>query len=216
MPSRNQAIIRRQINRLNLLIKERAANIPALLAIATIVENITDKVNSLWQAFQAAAISGDKERHERDESIRLLLDWVQSWRPVIMLAAEGAAMNLHNLPSGGATADDVILVAEDMVKFISDNPDMETYREQAVQSLGDRLVNAKKETAEATAALPAEAATREAYSEVCIEANVILTRCLNIVRAAFGRTSPEYKQFIARASAKEEEEIEAESVLGEE
>ena len=216
MPSRNQAIIRRQINRLNLLIRERAGSAPALIAIAVIVEKVTEKVNSCWQAFQAVAVSGDKERHERDESIRLLLDWVQSWRPVIMLAAEGAAMNLHNLPSGGATSDDVILVAEDMVKFISDNPDMETYREQAVQSLGERLDNAKKETAEATAALPAEAAAREAYSEACIEANAVLTRCLNIVRATFGRTSPEYKQFIARASAKEEEEIEAESVLGEE
>lgn len=35
------------------------------------------------------------------------------------------------------------------------------------------------------------------------------------VRAVFGATSREYKQFIARGSAKEEEEIEQESAVGE-
>ena len=216
MPSRTQIIIRRHINRLNLLIKERAAQIPALLAIAGIVESITEKVNSAWQNYQAAAVSGDKERQERDEAIRLLLDWVQSWRPVIMLASEGAENNLRNLPAGAATPDDAILVAGDMLNFINENADMETYRERAIESLGERLENARKETAEATAALPAEAGARDAYSEACIEANAILTRSLGIVRASFGRTSPEYKQFISRASAKEEEEIEAEASIGEE
>jgi hypothetical protein len=215
MPSRSQAIIRRQINRLNMLIKEQAGSVPALTAIAAIVEDITNKINNLWQAFQSAVVSGDKERQERDTAIRLLLDWVQSWRPVIMITAESAASNLRSLPAGGATPDDVILVAEDMVKFIESNADMEGCRETAIASLGGLLENARKETSEATAAYPAEAAAREAYSEACIEANTILTRCLSIVRAAFGRTSPEYKQFIARSSAKEEEEIEAESNIGE-
>ena len=63
----------------------------------------------------------------------------------------------------------------------------------------------------------AEAAARTAYTEACIEANIVLVRGTEIVCSIFGRTSPEYKQFIARASAaKEEEEIEAELVFGEE
>jgi hypothetical protein len=198
------------------LIKDRAAQVPALLAIAGLVENVTDQVNNAWQTYQAASVSGDKERQERDESVSLLLDWVQSWRPVIMLVSEGAEANLRNLPAGGATPDDIILVAGDMLNFINENADMESYRERAIESLGERLENARKETAEATAALPSEVGARDAYSEACIEANAILTRSLGIVRAAFGRTSPDYKQFISRASAKEEEEIEAEANFGEE
>ena len=45
----------------------------------------------------------------------------------------------------------------------------------------------------------------QAYTEACLIANEALVKGLDIIRAIFGATSPEYKQFIARASSKEEE-----------
>ena len=85
----------------------------------------------------------------------------------------------------------------------------------AISDLGDTLDNAKKETAEATAALPAESVAREVYAEACLKANSVLIRGTEIVRAIFGRTSPEYKQFIARSTNKETDEVEEESQIGE-
>ena len=111
--------------------------------------------------------------------------------------------------------DDVIRTAEDMAEFIKGNPGAESFRSEAMAALGEMIAAAKKETAEASDALPAEAAARQAYSEACLAANSILTRGTEVIRALFGRTSREYKQFIARTGAKEEAEIEEESLVGE-
>ncbi len=211
MPSRNQSMIRRDINRLNETIQRHKEKKPALAAISSRVAAATDKVNAAWQEFQAKAVAGDREREERETAISFLIDWIQNWRPVMMIIIPGADANIRNLPSSGATPDDVIRVAEDMIKFINNNPAAQEFRESALNDMGEGLENAKKETMEATASLPAEAAARHAYSEACVDANPILVGGLTIVRSMFGRTSPEYKLFIARADSEEEEE-EAEAI----
>jgi len=214
MAIRTQAIIRRGINRLDDLIQDHEQAYPVLSAIAPTVTTARNSVNEAWQSYQSAAVAGDRERAERNESIDNLMDWVQQWRPVIFLLVPGADKNIRNLPSGGATPDDVIRTAEDMVKFISTNPDAKSFSENAEDDLGNRLEEAKKETDEARAALPAEAITRNIYSEACIDANTILVRSLNVVRSVFGPKSPEYNQFALRASKKEKDEIDQETLVG--
>ena len=216
MPSRNQVIIRRDINRLKDTIERTKDSNPALSGILPTVIAVCNEVNQAWQEFQQTAVQGDKERDERDESINVLVKWIQRWRPVIMLSVPGADQNLKKLPSSGATPDDVIRVAEDMIDFINVKTEASSFKDTANSDLGDALTNAKKETTEATAILPQETSKRQAYTDACLVANEVLVKGLDIVRAIFGRTSPEYKQFIARASEKEEEEIEAEASVGEE
>lgn len=215
MPTRNQSMIRRDINRLKETIQRYQDKQPALAAIADVVSAAAASVNSAWQEFQARAVAGDKEREERDSIIDTLTKWIQRWRHVLLMLVPGADMNVRQLPSSGATPDDVIRVAQDMAEFIKTNPAAESFRDTALASLGDLIARASKETAEATVALPAEAAARQAYTEACNSANTVLVRGTEVVRSIFGRTSPEYKQFIARASSEEEEEIAQDAFVGE-
>lgn len=216
MPSRNLAMIRRAINRLKETLERHQSNYPALAVIYPTVDFTAEKVNIAWRNYQSSAVAGDKEREERDNAVNILVKWIQRWRPVLLMLVPGADKNIRNLPSRGATPDDVIRVSADLVEFIKNDPGAESFRAAAIDDLGDGIANARKETSEAADALPAEAAARQAYSEACLEANNILIRGTEIVRAIFGRTSPEYKQFIARSSSSEEDEIENESLMGEE
>jgi hypothetical protein len=59
--------------------------------------------------------------------------------------------------------------------------------------------------------LPSKGAARDTYTEISLEANSIPIPDTEIVRTIFGRTFPEYKQFISRASKSEEDEIDKES-----
>ena len=215
MPSRNQSMIRRDINRLQDTIERHQETYPALAAILPMVASAAELVNTSWQDYQTSAVTGDKERQERDDAINTLIAWIQRWRPVFLMLVPGAATNLRQLPSSGATPDDLIRVAEDMSEFINTNPGAEGFRAAAIADLGEKIAAARKETAEATAAFPAEAAARQAYSEACASANAILIRGTEVIRAIFGPTSPEYKQFIARVSAAEEETADEESLTGE-
>ena len=160
-------------------------------------------------------IQGDKERDEKDKAIDILIKWIQRWRPVILLSVPGADKNLKTLPSTGATPDDVIRVAEDMIEFMKTNVGASSFNASANTDLGSAITNAKKETGEATAILPQEASARSAHTDACNSANDVLVKGLDVVRAIFGGKSPEYKQFIARKSEKEEEEIDAEAGVGE-
>ncbi len=215
MPSRSQAMIRRDINRLKMVIESRHQTHEVLAAIKLTVDSAAAAVNETWQKYQVAAVAGDKERAERTSAIATLIDWIQNWRPVVLMLVAGADSNIRQLPASGATPDDVILVAEDMTKFIESNPETTAFRESAIAELADKLENARKETKEASAALPAEAAAREAYSSATLAANKILVPGTEVVRAIFGRTSPEYKQFISRSKPNEEDEITAEAETGE-
>jgi hypothetical protein len=138
---------------------------------------------------------------------------VQDWRSIVLLIISGASDNIRNLPATGAISNDIIHVAEDMQSFNQDNNEGESFRQSALDALGTKLDDAKKETSEATQALPIEAAARSAYTEACIEANTILVRGSEVVRSIFGRTSPEYKQFITRAGSIEEEDVDEEVSL---
>jgi len=214
MASRSQALVRRGINRLDELIQDHAQAYPVLSAIAPAVTTSKNSVNEAWQNYQIAAVAGDRERTERNEAIDTLHEWIQQWRSVILLLVPGAKQNFRNLPSGRGTPDDIIRTAEDMLKFLKNNPDTGAFSENAIKDLGDKIETAKKETDEATEALPAEVIARNLYSEACIDANTILVRSLNVIRSVFGHKSPEYKQFVKRASKKEEDEIEQETLVG--
>ncbi|MBN1129442.1 MAG: hypothetical protein JXA71_10670 [Chitinispirillaceae bacterium] len=213
MPSRTLTMIRRGINRLNDLVKQHP-EIPALRVIGAAVASCADNVNAALQRFQNAAIDGDRERAERDTAMGELLTWVQSWRPVILMLVPGADKNIRNLPYDAPTPDDLARVAEDMLTVMKENQETADILQPATADLGDKIEKARKETAEANMALPAETVARAEYSEACLNANNILVRGSEIVRTVFGRTSPEYKQFIERSKGNEEEEEEAEAQTG--
>lgn len=216
MPTRNQVMIRRGINRLNELVQREKETYPAFAAVADNVKSCADKTNTTWQEFQMVAVMGDKERAERDTAIGRLENWISSWRPVVILSVPGADQNIRTLPTSGATPDDVIRVGEDLVAFIQTNPGAESFRAPAQEDLGTKLDDAKKETADATLALPAERAARAAHTQACLDANTVLVRMLDVVRAIYGPSSVEYRQFMERASSEEEEAIDQEVSTGEE
>jgi hypothetical protein len=199
MPARSQFKIRRDINRLNETVQHYKNKHPSLAAIAQITSEAAERVNKTWQSYQSTSIKGSKERQERNKSIKKLLNWIHEWRDVVMIRVPGAEMNIHKLPSDASTPDDVIRVAEDIIEFFKTNETNGSIRADFIKDLGDILDNARKETDEATEILPEESDTRKAYHDVSVSANKILLHGTRIVRSIFGRTSPEYKQFISRS-----------------
>ena len=215
MAYRSQSMFRRGINRLYETVKRNKDNHPALAAISPLVNEHRDRVNETWQNYQGAAVAGDKEREERDTAVGILMSWIQEWRPVTFMLVPGASQNVHTLPASGTTTDDVIRVADDLSKFIKTNEAAGQFRESALSQLGDKLKDARKENRDAVSALPKEAVARELFSEACEAANSVLVKGSEVVRSIFGRTSPEYKQFIIRNSKEEEDEIDRELAVGE-
>ncbi|MBN2401890.1 MAG: hypothetical protein JXN64_05780 [Spirochaetes bacterium] len=200
MPSRNNAMIRRDINRLADLISEKGNAVPALEVLSGPVKEAAGQVNSAWKEYQSVSVAGDKEREERDSAVERLVDWIQHWRPVLFVMVPGADKNIKTLPRNGGTTDDVVRIAEDMVDFMKAEPGAASFAEKAMADLGDRLEKAARENREAVEVLSKEQGARFGFSEACIKANEVLVHSLNVVRSAFGPTSSEYKQFIARSS----------------
>ena len=99
MPTRNQTIIRRDINRLKDTIERHKDNNPALSALLPIVESVCDSVNSAWNNYRSVAVQGDKERAERETAVDTIIKWIQRWRPVIILYVPGADKNIKILPA---------------------------------------------------------------------------------------------------------------------
>ncbi len=213
MASRTLALIRRGINRLYDLLTRRGSEHPALQALTDVVAASTTRVNASWQQLQELSVSGDRERAERDSAVAALRTAVQQWRPVIFVRASEAAKNISTLPSGGGTVDDLVRIANDMVKLVDEYEGLSSIREAVAQQLGAAAARAEKESAEALEAYPAELRAQEAYTQACMEANEILVHGSRVVRATFGSTSPEYRQFITRGTAAEEDEIDAESAV---
>ncbi len=204
------------------LIEREGEAQPALAAIAPTVDSTTQIINSHWQTYQAAAIKQDKERDERDEATGGLRGWVQRWRPVVLLRVPGASTNLRALPPNGATPDDQVRVADDLRKFIAENPATAAFRDAALNDLGDGIAEAKRETKEARTALTEKDGARAALTEASLTANEVLSRGIDVVRAVFGPRSPEARQFRLRAAASTEGEAaeleateDAESEVGE-
>lgn len=215
MPSRSQAKIRRDINRLKEEVHRNASSHPVLGVLKPRIDATCAEVNARWQDYQQAVTNADRERAERDTTVDTVRQWVQRWRPAVLLLVPGAAENLRALPSGGATADDLLRVAEDLHQYIANNPGAEALRSAALEEVDGQIETARREVSEATAARPAETAAREAYTQASIEANAVLVRGSEVVRAIFGPTSPQYKQFIARATDAEETEASDEAAVGE-
>ena len=63
------------------------------------VSSAAESVNRTWQSFQAATVAGDKEREERDQALQPLIQWIQGWRPVVLLLVPGADANIRQLPA---------------------------------------------------------------------------------------------------------------------
>jgi hypothetical protein len=212
MPTRSQVRIRRDLNRLDALLAKHEDQ-PALAVLRVDVSAAAWLVNRSFQFLQEAAVTGDRERNERDAAVEKVRNWVQQWRPVVLIKIPAAAANVRQLPARGATPDDQIRVAEDLRNLIATNPGAESFRDAALEALGDRLEQAARETNEATSALPAEAGAQAALTEATLSGNELLVRALDIVRAVFGPTSPEYRQFMMRSTSDtdaEEEDREVE------
>ncbi len=216
MPARSQIRIRRDLNRLNELVAQHAATQPALAAVRGPVEAVTAEVNRCFQAYQQTAVAADRERTERDQAVANLRNWVQQWRPVVLMMVPGASANLRQLPSSGATLDDQIRVAEDLRNLLAASPGAASFRDAALAALGDQIDVVQKEYGEAATALPAEAGARAALTETTLAGNEVLVRSLDIVRAVFGSKSPEYKQFVVRStSPADADEEDREAAAGE-
>jgi hypothetical protein len=215
VPQRNQVKIRRHINRLKDLIDRDAAKQPALKAIETAVASAASSVNTAWATYRDASVAADKERAERDSAMARLVKWGQKWRPVVLLSVPGGNENLGFISPRGATPDDIIRGNANLLDFIETNPGAASYKAAAVADLGEALDAAKKENSEAVAALPVQQAARQAFTTATLAANTSLVYGSEVVRAIYGPTSSEYKQFIAKASAKEEEEETVEAATGE-
>lgn len=206
MPSRSQAKIRRDINRLHATIQQYKDEHPPLAVLADITAAAAEAVNKAWQDYQQLAVLGDKEREERDKTIAQLKQWIKKWRPIFILFMPGAQENIKKILYSTATPDDVIRVVEDMIELMKNNPNADRFRNEALETLGDRLEVARRETSEAVAILPREVDARRIFRDACKHANVILTRGIQVVRSIFGRTSPEYKKFIARSNPSKDKE----------
>jgi hypothetical protein len=181
---------------------------------APIVESVAYEVNDAWSRYQSTTIEARRERSERDEALTKVTTWLQAWRPVVMLRIPGA--NIRSLPSGGGTPDDLLSVARDLRKVLERNPGAKSFREGALSDLGAGLDQAAREVSEATAARPQQTSARELLTEASLTANETLVRGSDVVRALFGPTSPEYKQFIGRSVAADEAIEVEESEMGEE
>jgi hypothetical protein len=217
MPSRNLKMIRRDINRLNDLVEREKGNHKVLSAMSQLVSETANNVNTTWQDYQAVSIQGDEERQDRKEALYILVKWTRQWRATLMMFVPAANLNIHKIPSTNPTPDDYIRAAGDVVKLINKNKNAESIRQDAMDDLGDKLENAKKEVAEASAVLPEETNARDNFTETSLAANSILIRGLEVVRSIFGPTSPEYKQFIARSrSSSEDEDDDTEAEGGQE
>ena len=211
MASRSTPLIRRGINRLVDLL-DRTSGHPALEALKAQARRAADTVNESWRTLQQAAVAGDRERSERETAAQHLKLRVQQWRPTLFAWVPAAAQNIRAIPSGGATVDDLIRCAEDMVQLFQTEQAVADIHQAALSDLTVAIEAAKLQNEDAVAALPAEAQARADYSDACDDANTVLVLGLQAVRATFGPTSHEYRQFISRDSAEQDEELE----LGEE
>jgi hypothetical protein len=215
MPSRTLPLIRRHINRLCATVSRNVEKSAAFQAALGLIQKKTDEVNQAYQRLQAAVVSGNREREERETAIGRLLDTLQVWRPLILMAVPGANESIRALPPGAPTVDELVQLGKDMISFIENNDATAGFREDALREISESVEAAAKESGEARVALGEEKAAAEAYTEACDSANTVLVRGTEMVRSYFGATSPEYKQFIQRESAEEEAEMDKEAKLGE-
>ena len=211
MARRNNAMIRRDIKRLVALIEEKGSETPALAAVSGDVKEAASRIDIAWKVFQALSVKGDKDRAERDDAMDSLLSWIQQWRPVILVKIPGADMNLKTLPPKGATPDETVTVAEDMIDFMKSATVSAAFIAGAEADLGTRLEIAKALINAASDTLFMEEGAEADFTEACQFANPILVKTLKIVRSAFGPTAREYKQFIARESSDDEEDSTADN-----
>lgn len=196
MPARSLALIYRHINRLKDTIGEYAPEHAALAALKPGADAYAAQVDSAYQAYVDSIAKGDKERGERDSAIDALRNAVSKWRGVVLCTVPGAGATVHALPPRGGTVDDMLRVGDVLEHFIETNPATTAFRKDAVGELKPLLAAAGKQTAEATSALPAQQAAREAFGAACLAANPFLVHATEVVRAIFGPTSRQYKQFI--------------------
>lgn len=206
MGTRTQARVRRDINRLVELIDGRPQE-PALQALRSLVVPHAERVNAGARTLAAARLAQDKEAAERDTAARTVLTWIQTWRPLVLIAAPGAAANLRALPAGAATADDLLRVVSDLRALIDTYRDPAgnpfAFAEAALAGLAEADAALGRESSDAVQALAAEAAAQGEFAEATAAAAPVIVRGSQVVRALFGPTSPEYRRLVQRSTPEE-------------
>ena len=201
MVSSNNDIIREDINRLNELVSKYSSTEEALADIVNTVSFAANKLNTAWKSYQVMAVLGEKERSERDDAIVALTDAVQHW--LVEIITKAPELNVKNIPNTRATLEDTMALAEDLILFFTDKKGELAFAGSAMLDITEKLNNTKKEISEAQAIMPLEAECRYTYTEACVDANTVLKMSLDIVRTVFGRTSPEYRQFLEHNTPKD-------------
>ena len=192
MPTRSHTLIRQDINRLNAVIRLHQALHPPLTLIASAVDKAAVRVNKTWRHYHTLIAANMKIMDLQDSPLLTLLGWIHRWRPVIQILIPGAEIRLRKLSSRRWTIHDLIWLAEDMRMLIETSGDG---LEVALDDFGEGLALSKR-ALQVPVSFPNENEAFEAYTKACLEANKILLRGTQIIRAIFGRTSPEYKPFI--------------------
>ena len=192
MPTKSHTLIRQDINRLNAVIRLHQALHPPMTLIAPAVDKAAGRVNKTWRHYQALTTANMKVMDLQDSPLLTLLGWIHRWRPVIQILVPGAEIRLRKLSSRKWTVHDLIWLAEDMRMLIESAGDG---LEVALDDFGEGLA-LSKQALRIPVSFPNETEAFEAYTKACLEANKILLRGTQIIRAIFGRTSPEYKPFI--------------------
>lgn len=204
MATRNNDQIRRGINRLDATV-DAHPEFPSLAAIKPDVNSSAGSVNNTWNNLQMLTLQGGAERGARNILVTDVFSWVKQWRPVILIKIPSAESSLRALPNSGATPDEVVMVALDMVGIIKKNPDLNVIAEEALKKEAV-ILEADKKVKSANVLLGQEKAAQLAYTDACLSANSVLVRGSEVVRALFGRTSPEYKRFITKSVGTDDED----------
>jgi hypothetical protein len=192
MPTRSHTLIRQDINRLNAVIRLHQELHPPLNLIAPVVDKAARQVNKTWRHYHGLITANMKVMDLKDSPLLTLLGWIHRWRPAIQILVPGAEIRLRKLSSRKWTIHDLIWLAEDMRMLIESAGNG---LEVALDDFGEGLA-ISKQVLQVSVSFPDETEAFESYTKACLEANNILLRGTQIIRAIFGRTSPEYKSFV--------------------
>lgn len=203
MSTRSQSRIRRDINRLQEVVALHREAHPVLEAMATQVNTLTAQLNAHWKAYQEVSLRGNRERQERAQVVEKLRAWLQQWRPVVLINVPGAEANLRKLPTRAATPDDLLRAVEDLRDLIHTKPTAAPFREGALHALGTLVDDARREVQDATVVLSEEKRARQDLRESSHAANTLVAHTMDILRSLFGKSSPEYRQFLTRTNTSE-------------
>jgi hypothetical protein len=191
MPTRSHTLIRQDINRLSAVIRLHQELHPPLTLIAPVVDKAAREVNKTWRYYHRLITTNMRVMDMQDSPLLTLLGWIHRWRPALQILVPGAEIRLRKLSSRKWTIHDLIWLAEDMRMLIES---VGNGLEVALDDFGEGLA-LSEQALQVSVSFPDETEAFETHTKACLEANKILLRGTQIIKAIFGRTSPEYKPF---------------------